>query len=826
MKRRIPLFVALVCLVLALSGLAAGGVRGSDDAGKPPPSLATAQTDNAPVMVHDAQDVKNIDDPDILQNAGRYFLSSGQAELARACFSAAWDRSELARWMKVRPEVKEALILERMGDLDASTANWHQAFADDVLYAAYVLRAASVHPDRDALFDQAMAEVRKKVEQVEGGESPVIYTTTKGEQRSLARLDQEELLARVKRGEEIKYVWIPSLDLSAEKVRDLPPEIVLDRVVVGSVRIPDRHVGKLVLKGIVLGDLVLGKTWEGAVNASRVVPASDFVTLDLRDTIVLGSADLQDVHVTGPKAYFPLTDFERGADFRGMRIDGVAEFRYAVFGDAVNFKGMRLAGTAYLGNSHFRKDTVFTGLYSEQRLYFNSAWFEGATTFDGCEWIRGATFENSAFDGPSTFAGVSSGGRLNFSRTRFRSSFTLDRTETQDLDFLGAQLQGKASFQNDRFKGEVRFAPPATTMAEFSGDPAPLYRIYRDYQGDEDADEPLSTKSAYGVERTSDLVSSFHTDVSFANSAFDGFALFGKVSFGEDGQASVADFYNTQFKGETHFEEAEFRSAADFTSIFAYEMAFNGASFFDTLNLDDANIPGRLTLTDARMSPGATISLYGVQIVSFNIDMTHILDTEGEHRLAYDLCARSKRPLDARRQSRLGPGDPIRLCTERAVNEYVTLKAVFDASAMSSEADYCYWWIKHHQMRDTWFTGGFVNRIKASLSWLVFEKGFGWGVRLVNIGYTGVFMTFLFALLYRLFFPDARMNYNGEDKPVRAIPFAGLLYIALQSLLAINVGWDFEGTDTRFRYLSTLNTVVGVILLTFFVGAYTRMVLS
>ena len=43
---------------------------------------------------------------------------------------------------------------------------------------------------------------------------------------------------------------------------------------------------------------------------------------------------------------------------------------------------------------------------------------------------------------------------------------------------------------------------------------------------------------------------------------------------------------------------------------------------------------------------------------------------------------------------------------------------------------------------------------------------------------------------------------------------------------AFNTGWDFGEDNSRFQYLNTLETFLGYIILTFFVGAYTRMVLA
>jgi hypothetical protein len=70
------------------------------------------------------------------------------------------------------------------------------------------------------------------------------------------------------------------------------------------------------------------------------------------------------------------------------------------------------------------------------------------------------------------------------------------------------------------------------------------------------------------------------------------------------------------------------------------------------------------------------------------------------------------------------------------------------------------------------------------------------------------------------------MAYNGDDVPIRDIPWWGMFYISLQALGAFNTGWDFGESDWKFRYLNTAHTFIGVIIVTFFVGAYTRMILA
>ena len=64
------------------------------------------------------------------------------------------------------------------------------------------------------------------------------------------------------------------------------------------------------------------------------------------------------------------------------------------------------------------------------------------------------------------------------------------------------------------------------------------------------------------------------------------------------------------------------------------------------------------------------------------------------------------------------------------------------------------------------------------------------------------------------------------DVRIAEIPWIGMFYISLQSLGGFNTGWDFGESNLRFRYLNTAHAFMGIIILTFFVGAYTRMILA
>lgn len=821
-------FLALLCAVLLLVGR---------------PALADdATSSNRPVSIQKLEDAAEVEDERALIRAARYWKDQGNTELARGLYELALDRAELHHYLTVKGPLREALLLERMGDTAGAAGKYREAFATDVQTAIQVLRIASVHPERDALVQEGIADVKARVERARQGEQVPIYTTTKGEPRYLEVIPDDQVVDRLlAEGGKLTYCYIDNLDLSVAKAPELPGSIVLSRCVIGRVLVPDRDIDTLVLRSIVLGDVDVGKTWEGEVNKSRTIPGSRVKEVAFRDGIFLGRVNLQDVKVSGRNALFAMALFEGEADFRDTVFAGTADFRFSVFGQGANFKGSHMTDAVYFGHTRYLAPVTFRGMYSEQDVFFDSTTFEAAANFDRCEWVRGATFENSVFRGPVSFNASSLGGRLNMSRTVVQDSLEIKEMNLAGMDFIGAWLQGDASFIDVHFKGKVRFSLDDITRAQHLDDPTGLLSLYRDYQGDKDADAPLTTRSSYGVEHVDDLIARIDGNLSFANSIFGGFTIFERVTLGKPGGGTTAEFYNTQFMGESHFERTTWHSKADFSTIFANELSLLEATFHDTLILDDANVAGRIVMTDASFEPGATMSMYGAEIASIQIDRDQVVADDalswlwqaGEtHRLFYKGCVDGQdvsgdpRIVRLRRNAELSDDQVRQICVDRVIDEYIALKQSFGDRAMTSDEDWAYWWIKHTETQAARLWGGAAGVATWAIQWPLFEIGFGWGVNLGNLAWTSLFFCVLFVVLYRVICPDSVMQYNGDDVPIRDISFWGLFYISLQSLGAFNTGWDFGEDDHRLRYLNTTQTFIGLIILTFFVGAYTRMILA
>jgi len=763
----------------------------------------------------------------------RMAADATDAEEKQALVEASLQRNELKKYLAYREGLEEALILERLGEHEAAAAKYRESFQDDVLRTVQVLRIASVHPDRDALVDEAYAHVDGLVATALAGDEAVIYRTSKGAPRALTPMTEDEVLDRIREGKAVKYCYVESLDLTRLEDEVLAEnDVVLNRCVIGSLTARTKHFKKLAVKAFILGDVHVGKQWTGEKNKSTVLRPSTFQVISFRDSVIRGEANFAGVETGEKTAGFQMVVFEGDVDFKGAEFEGPFDLRFAAFQQGANFKDARLRGAVYFGGTRYAGDVVFTGVSSRRFVYFNSAIFEGAASFNACELQKGATFEDSRFAGPVSLETSQILGRLNMSRVVFEDTLSVKEVHTQGLDMVGTHFKGNASFVDARFDGKVRFSLDDVTRAQHLQDTTPLLALYRDYQGDEDADEPLTRTSSYGVESVDDLIARVEKDISFANTTFTGYAVFERVVFGTEGQPGLAQFYNTQFLGESHFERTTWHAAADFTTIFGNEIAFNEATFHDTLILDDANVPGRIILTDSVFAPGADWSWYAAEVRAFQVYPEQLEGPDG-HRLFYESCAYGEGDYrDDLRIQRLTRGrdlsdDQVRAaCYEAVIDEFVGLKDSFEQRAMIDAEDEAYWWTRHHETMARIHFGGVLDKVIGALNIALFEWCFGWGVQLSNLFFCTFFVTGVFAWIYRRFCPDTVLVYHGADMAIRDVSFAGLFFVSFQSLLAINTGWDFGEDDHRFRYLNSIETLIGFIILTFFVGAYTRMILS
>lgn len=834
--------LVFVAVLLGIRFAVGPGARGEDAAppAETPPTEPTTAVDERPPMVLTEDQIEEVEDPAILYRAGEWHLAKGDADLARKCFEAGLQHEELNHYINfVIRDAYRALLHERMGETELAAAAWNDGVHNDLHYSYIFCRLLSRDPGKETLLESMREELARRIEAVKGGEEVHWYTTKKGASRKLSVLTQEELIreaaASEKSTKKFRYVYIPELDLAA-----LPGEwdLVINRSVIGSLRGYDaERTGSLGITGFVVDECHLGKKWKGRVNLSSSIPPAQLGEVFLMELVVLADAHMEGVKFQGRNASFVFSVFEGEADFSAISVGRTADFRYSSFHHGVNFRRSVFEGPAHFGHSAYGGPADFSAtVCSTRRAWFNSTEFEGPALFEKVDWRQGGTFEDAHFAEELVLSRARFGARVNLSRARFDGGLAARELVSHGMDFFGARIGGSSDFTDSVFDGHVRFSPDEVTYREFAGRLDELHKLYKIYQGDEDATEDLTTKSAYGVESIDDLTAVIPGDVSFANVMFAEFCQFQRVVFGAPGQPGTVDFYNAQFRGETHFERAVFHSDADFTTIFANELGLNDAIFHGRVMLDDANVPGRVTMGGARFLGAADLSLYGAQISRFHISKDQLREEKkGHHRLFYERCAQG-RVADVEQDPRIDralastppgqePPDVVDLCYERLCEDFNVLGNAFAERGMPPDEDWAYWYGKHHETMHALWHGGIAERAQGFGRWFLFELMFGWGVKLQNLGLAALFVVLIYTFLYKWFTPEAQIEFNGFDTKFRHLTYVQTFYLSLLSLLSMDIGWGI-GPNKGFRWLNLTEVALGIIILTFFVGAYTRLVLA
>ena len=809
-----------------------------------------AQSGPAPlaVAIKTPEDVASATDPSILLSAGKHWLDNGNKTLAKSCFVRALKIDEINHYSRFgKSSYAKAIVAELMGDYTASRVIWRDRIKHDVTSTFFYLVRYSVDPKKGALIAEAKARVSGLVKAVENGETPHVYTTRKGKKRTLKLVSGEEAIDAFRTGKKLRYAYIQKVDLTKQTFTG---RVSCTRCIIGSLdAYGSTFQGQVdFTRNIFVDRAHFGKKWTGKVNKSPTIPAGQFHRLLLNNSVFLGESDFDSLKVTGKTINLPLTTFMKDVDLRNIRVEGITELRYATILGSLKMKRARLLGSAYFGHVHAKNLDLTRLEVDNQILYFNSAKFSGEVKVEGTLLRHGVTFEDTYFGAAVVFRNGKFDRLTNFSRAHFAQPFQFEHMKVTDFLALGTVFSAPSRFNDSVFYGTARFALDALTRRENLANPTPLHTVYKRYQGDDDAETKLTDTSQYGVRSVNDLIAQFKAPVSFANATFSKAVTFERVHFGSSRNDHI-NFFNTQFEGESHFEHGVFVGLADFRTISANEISFNGARFGATWMLDDANVRGRLSLTEAHFGNQASISTYGADISSFGIELSqlvkdpdHAWQSEG-FRLFYLQCLlkgednkdywSDSRLTDARWNARLEKeitnkdivkDNVERMCINRAIGEFTLLRDSFSSRSMLDESDWAYWHLKHYRNhRTNRYASNILIKAASFLNWIIFEKAFGWGVLLHNLLITLLVTVVLFVFLHYWLCGDMVVIWDGERYQYRDLPIMAMLLLSTSAFL-VDSGLSaalVPEAKKWWKYLYTAEVAVGIIVVTFFIGAYT-----
>lgn len=240
-----------------------------------------------------------------------------------------------------------------------------------------------------------------------------------------------------------------------------------------------------------------------------------------------------------------------------------------------------------------------------------------------------------------------------------------------------------------------------------------------------------------------------------------------------------------------------------------------------------------MNLADATFADRSAVSFHDAGIDALGVDPWQLEASDGGHKLFHERCVRGevdRSDLRIQRMSAAGHLDEGALrdaCYAAIFDEYTQLRSSYADRVMGLEADEMYWWLKHHENDRRLRFGSWGERVFALLiGKLVFELAFGWGVQLGNLALPSASVILMFAALYRAICPDDHLQWAGDRSTLREAGWLPAIMMSLQSFMAANYGWDIDSASRRLQVLVTAEMYTGVLLMTFFVGAYTRQILQ
>ncbi|MFN7144940.1 MAG: hypothetical protein ACK4YP_14280 [Myxococcota bacterium] len=123
--RRLLVMVTLLVTVFGLAR-AADPATPTGAAAAPASVVAPAvHSADRPISIRTLADAEKVQDPRALYRAADVHRDGGDTALARALYEKGIDAEELALYLRYSPDLREALVLERLGDMPGAEERRH-----------------------------------------------------------------------------------------------------------------------------------------------------------------------------------------------------------------------------------------------------------------------------------------------------------------------------------------------------------------------------------------------------------------------------------------------------------------------------------------------------------------------------------------------------------------------------------------------------------------------------------------------------------------------------------------------------------------------------
>jgi hypothetical protein len=160
--------------------------------------------------------------------------------------------------------------------------------------------------------------------------------------------------------------------------------------------------------------------------------------------------------------------------------------------------------------------------------------------------------------------------------------------------------------------------------------------------------------------------------------------------------------------------------------------------------------------------------------------------------------------------------------------QYHVLRHIYGSNGELKEEDSAYYMWMHYKNKGEMHSAPLKLKPKYWIKYILYERVFGWGVDLIRILKSTGWLVILFAAIYKVMFwinPGLRISWDNNDLYGPEIgPFKSIV-LALQTTFSAVLGdWAPIGAGA-IKIPMTINAVLGILFVTFLIGAYGRKML-
>ena len=349
---------------------------------------------------------------------------------------------------------------------------------------------------------------------------------------------------------------------------------------------------------------------EAAIKAGKKIVISNAIIvgdISLRFEAIEGEIVIEGSEIRGTVDFsfatfkqtvnFEQSTFLKDVSFLSAKMQGNVSLNGALFEGTANFYDFRISGIFYsifeTRNTQFKKGVNFEGASFGKKIEFHQTIFNEKAIFDhvqisgnvefpGAEFKNGIQFSNATVNGIVFFRAELEGegtvnepavigGNIDFIQSSLLGIQANEVVFEQDINFVGANINGDVHFDDSTIKGNVNF-----NSAKIQG-----YAFFRNTKFIIDPGPESNALADFGaiiIDRSADFTDSeFNSKVTFNSSNIYGSAFFKGVKFlcEPEGNGFEVDFISASIGGNAEFDGAQFNGNVSFNST-----KINGSAFF------------------------------------------------------------------------------------------------------------------------------------------------------------------------------------------------------------------------------------------------------